>query len=133
MHTFILSIPAVEAAHFAGIAAAVNEPFAPVTLVDDGVDLQAALDEALRSVREPKPVRREGETSFVEGRTYWDRSACNYDTIFTITVVRRTAKTIYTECGKTLRVSTYEGVERVKPFGTYSMCAVMRADNFMAE
>ena len=67
-------------------------------------------------------------TAFEPGKTYFTRSVCDHDTIFSITVTRRTAKTIWTECGKTLRVKPYNGVEQVKPHGSYSMCAVIGAD-----
>lgn len=70
---------------------------------------------------------------FETGKSYFTRSVCDHDTIFDITVVRRTAKTIWTECGKTLRVSVYNGVEQVKPFGTYSMCAIIGADKPLVE
>jgi len=70
-------------------------------------------------------------TAFEANRTYFQRSICDHDTIFKITVVRRTAKTIWTECGKTLRISVYNGVEQVKPFGTYSMCTIIGADKVL--
>jgi hypothetical protein len=43
-----------------------------------------------------------------------------------------TAKTVTTKVnGKTVRrgLSSYNGVEQFKPFGTYSMCAVISADH----
>lgn len=66
--------------------------------------------------------------AFETGKTYFTRSVCDHDTIFEITVKRRTAKTIWTECGKTLRVNVYNGVEQVKPIGSYSMCPIIGAD-----
>lgn len=75
-------------------------------------------------------------TKFQVGRTYFDRSACDHDCVFTMKVVGRTAKTVQVDLGhrglKTLRVAAYGDVETVKPFGTYSMCTVMRADRFQA-
>lgn len=68
-------------------------------------------------------------TQFQTGKTYASRSIVNSDTWNTITVARRTAKTIWTTCGKQLRVFIYEGVEQVKPNGSYSMCAVIGADD----
>lgn len=70
-------------------------------------------------------------TKFQVGKTYFDRSACDYDCIFTMTVTARTEKTITAtvrDQSKTLRIAIWNGVEQVKPFGSYSMCAIMRAD-----
>lgn len=64
---------------------------------------------------------------FEIGKSYTTRSICNHDCIYSITIASRTAKTIKTTDGKTLRVGEYEGAETVKPFGTYSMCPVIRA------
>jgi hypothetical protein len=64
---------------------------------------------------------------FEIGNTYTTRSACDHDCIFSITVVARTAKTIKTSKGKTLRISEYDGREQVKPYGTYSMCPIISA------
>jgi hypothetical protein len=44
-----------------------------------------------------------------------------------VTVAKRTAKTITTTAGKTLRVSVWQGVEQVKPWGTYSMAPIIDA------
>ena len=72
---------------------------------------------------------------FKTGQTYSTRSICDHSCIFSITVLNRTAKTIKiidphdSISIKTLRISTYEGNEQVKPFGTYSMCAVIGADD----
>ena len=68
---------------------------------------------------------------FEIGKTYQDRSACDYDTIYSFTVVSRTAKQLTIEGhGKTCRrgIYVYNGVEHCKPHGTYSMCAVISAD-----
>jgi hypothetical protein len=70
-------------------------------------------------------------TAFIVGKTYWDRSICDYDCVFTFKILARTAKTVTVEVhGKTVKrgVSIWENVERFKPFGTYSMCAVVSAD-----
>lgn len=65
--------------------------------------------------------------AFAPGLTYWTRSIGDSDCIHRITVAKRTAKFITTTEGKRLGVSVYEGEETVKPFGTYSMCAVIGA------
>lgn len=67
---------------------------------------------------------------FEVGKTYYTRSACDYDCIFDIKVISRTEKTIRViEDGmeKTLRVKVWGDEEIVKPDGTYSMCPVIRA------
>lgn len=59
---------------------------------------------------------------FEVGKTYSTRSICDRNCIFSITVAKRTAKTITTDEGKILRISTaYNGIEAVAPFGRYSM------------
>ncbi len=64
---------------------------------------------------------------FEVGKTYTTRSACDYNCIISITVLRRTAKTITTE-DKTFRVSTgYDGFETVKPWGRGSMMPIISA------
>lgn len=74
-------------------------------------------------------------TRFEVGKTYWCRSLCDYDTIFEMTVVKRTAKTITTDEGKTLRIFTVmDGtVEQVRPHGNYSMAPIMSAERFWNE
>jgi len=65
---------------------------------------------------------------FEADRTYFQHSICDHDTVFEITVARRTAKTIWTTCGKQLRISIWRGVEQVKPHGNYSMCTIIGAE-----
>lgn len=67
--------------------------------------------------------------TFQTGKTYSTRSICDSNCIISITIARRTAKTIWTTCGKQLRVSEYDGAETVKPYGTYSMCPIIRAND----
>jgi hypothetical protein len=70
---------------------------------------------------------------FQAGKTYATRSVCDHDCIIRVAVVSRTAKTITADCGhrgvKTLRVSEYDGVEQVKPWGSYSMAPIVSADD----
>jgi hypothetical protein len=68
---------------------------------------------------------------FEAGKTYWTRSIGDHDCVFTIKVLRRTERTIFirdTRGERALRVNAFAGVEQVKPFGTYSMCPIIRAD-----
>lgn len=66
--------------------------------------------------------------TFTTGKTYTTRSACDHDCIISITVAKRTAKTVTTSEGKTLRISAdYTGAECVKPWGSFSMAPVISA------
>ena len=76
----------------------------------------------------------ENLVKFEVGKTYSTRSACDWDTIFSYTVVARTAKTITIE-NKHLHRSKrgvkadYDGIaEACYPEGRYSMCPVIKAD-----
>jgi len=71
-------------------------------------------------------------TTFEPGKTYWTPSIVDADYRVRVTVARRTAKTIVTDQGKTLRISTYCGVEQVKPWGSYSMAPIVSADRVEA-
>lgn len=71
-------------------------------------------------------------SKFETGKTYETRSVGDHDCIFSIKIVRRTAKTVLVfikgQAGaKTLRIGTHEGVEYVKPFGSYSMAPIVKA------
>lgn len=66
--------------------------------------------------------------AFEVGQSYSMTSACDHECVWTYTIARRTAKTIKTTCGKTLRLSVYNGVETCKPLGSYSMAPVLGAD-----
>lgn len=73
---------------------------------------------------------------FEEGKTYYSRSVCNHDCIFTIEVVKRTAKTVtYIYKGKQRR-STIKldenGNEWIRP-DNYSMAPVFRAERQQEE
>lgn len=68
---------------------------------------------------------------FEVGVTYYTRSIGDHNCIFTIKVVKRTAKTVTVIVDdretKTLRPSIYQGAESVKPHGSYSMAASIDA------
>lgn len=70
--------------------------------------------------------------TFEAGKTYYTRSVVDADHIVRVTVASRTAKTIKTDKGKVFRVYTYNGVEQVKPWGSYSMCPIVGADRVAA-
>lgn len=64
---------------------------------------------------------------FEVGSTYSTRSICDSECIVSLTVAKRTAKTITTKAGKVLRITSYNGVEQVKPWGSYSMAPIIDA------
>ena len=69
---------------------------------------------------------------FEAGKVYWTTSIGDSECIYTIKVIRRTAKTLYvTDEGgkpKTLRVKPdYHGHESVAPKGSYSMSPTISA------
>lgn len=66
---------------------------------------------------------------FEAGRSYSTRSICDHNCIITVRVERRTAKTIVTDEGKRFRVGEWEGAEFVKPWGSYSMSPIVRAND----
>ncbi len=71
--------------------------------------------------------------TFEPGKTYETRSICDSNSIIRITVASRTAKTIKTSEGQTLRIKSFENSEYVNPFGVYSMCPTIRAERVVAE
>lgn len=71
--------------------------------------------------------------TFEIGKSYWTRSVCDSDTIITITVTKRSAKFLTTSEGKRLGISTWDGVERVKPWGSYSMAPSISAEHMAIE
>jgi hypothetical protein len=71
---------------------------------------------------------------FQIGHTYYDRSLCDHECVFFFMILARTAKTVtFTYQGETKRrgLTVYNGVEQFRPFGTYSMCAIVGADSRM--
>jgi hypothetical protein len=72
---------------------------------------------------------------FQIGRTYSTRSVCDHECVFFFIILDRTAKTITTQVhGKTVRrgLNVWNGAEQFKPFGNYSMCAIVGADDIEA-
>jgi len=68
---------------------------------------------------------------FEIGKTYAQPSICDYECIFSFTILARTAKSVTVNVhGKTVRrgLSIWNGVEQFKPFGSYSMCTIIGAD-----
>ena len=74
---------------------------------------------------------------FEIGKKYGTRSICDYDCIFSLTVLSRTEKTIKAKVDgfgvKTLRISTkYTNNESVKPLGSYSMSPTVEARELLS-
>jgi hypothetical protein len=69
---------------------------------------------------------------FVAGRSYYGRSICDSNCIYTMLVISRTRCTIRVRMQdgkmKTLRPRRYNGVETVQPNGNYSMALTIGAD-----
>ena len=69
---------------------------------------------------------------FEIGKTYSTRSACDYECVFSFEVVRRTEKTVWIKDRmqgiKGRRVEIDEGVEMIRPYGSYSMAPIIRAN-----
>lgn len=67
---------------------------------------------------------------FEAGKTYSTRSICDHDCVISVTIEKRTAKTVtatFRGEQKTFRVGEYDGAEFIKPWGSYSMAPVIRA------
>lgn len=68
---------------------------------------------------------------FEVGKTYTCRAACNYDTVYSYKVTKRTAKTItiveHGEKPKRVKIFTNDEGEYALPNGRYSMCPIIRA------
>lgn len=74
-------------------------------------------------------------TKFKVGTTYQTRSLCDYDCIFSVTILGRTEKTVTIERnGKQVRrkIRVLDNVERIDPFGRYSMSPIIKADREVA-
>lgn len=67
--------------------------------------------------------------AFETGKTYQTRSPGDADCIIRVTVARRTAKTVTSDCGKRYGITTWNGVETIRPWGRYSMAPTMGADS----
>jgi hypothetical protein len=66
-------------------------------------------------------------TKFEVGKTYATRSACDYDSWFRVIIKSRTEKTVVTERGAK-RIRIIDGVETIKPLGSYSMAPCIWAN-----
>lgn len=90
--------------------------------------------EAIRKAHEEAKANKTQVAQFEVGKTYYTRSICNHDCIFSIKVLKRTAKTVVVlKDGKEKRCKiglSYNGKEEtITPWGIYSMCPVIGALN----
>lgn len=70
------------------------------------------------------------------GKTYMGRFMSDYDSCAYFTILSRTAKTVtfkYHNEIKTRGIRVYGDREQFKPFGTYSMCMVIGADDLVED
>lgn len=68
---------------------------------------------------------------FQPGKTYQTRSIGDWDCIYTVKVVARSGKVLTVEVRGKLQkniAKVVDGVEQFKPFGNYSMCAIICAN-----
>ena len=70
--------------------------------------------------------------AFAVGQTYMTRSICDWNCKIEVTIKSRTRCFVTTSernrADQRLRVSLWDGVEHVKPWGTYSMAPSVGAD-----
>ena len=75
-------------------------------------------------------------TKFEINKTYACRSICDHECVWAFTIASRTAKTIKTTDGKTLRInpvlSEMNQAESVFPMGRYSMAPILTAAKLVA-
>lgn len=70
-------------------------------------------------------------TAFEVGATYFCRSICDSDCIFSFEIIKRTDKTVWIKSAsrtKARRVRVWDGVECIDPHGRYSMSPILSAD-----
>lgn len=79
-------------------------------------------------------------TKFEVGKRYFTRSICDHECIFSIKVLERSDKTIKVinegsvdkkPCR--LKLHDFDDCECVFPYGKYSMCPIIRAENELKE
>jgi hypothetical protein len=74
-------------------------------------------------------------TTFQIGKQYSTRLITDYDSKITFTVLKRTAKTVtivgsLIDSPKAFKVNTkYSNFEQIRPWGSYSMCPILSADD----
>lgn len=67
-------------------------------------------------------------TTFNRGATYQTRSVGDHDCKVTVTIESRTKCFVRTTDGEKFRVFLRDGIERIKPWGSFSMAPTLSAD-----
>ena len=67
-------------------------------------------------------------TKFQANTTYSTRSICDYDTIISVSIAKRTEKTVTDIDGKRYGIKVWDGVEQIMPWGRFSMAPTISAD-----
>jgi len=70
--------------------------------------------------------------TFQTGKTYSTRSICDHNCIISVTIAKRTAKTVTATNGKTFRINVYDNNEQIWPWGKYSMSPIIDATDLVA-
>ena len=74
---------------------------------------------------------------FETGKTYATRLTTDHSAIIRFKIHKRTDKTV-TITGnlvndpQNFRIYLYEGIEKIRPWGSYSMCPIISADQVLA-
>ena len=70
---------------------------------------------------------------FQVGKEYSTNSICDSNCWFTFEITKRTEKSVWIKDGKEIirrLIYIWDGVESIKPHGTYSMAPILRATDF---
>lgn len=73
-------------------------------------------------------------STFIAGKIYFCRSACDHNCVWEFRVERRTATSVWIvdvaghERGGRRAIKTWQGVETCQPMGSYSMAPMLSAD-----
>jgi hypothetical protein len=65
---------------------------------------------------------------FQPNTTYSTRSICDYDTIISVCIAKRTEKTVTDTDGKRYGIKVWDDVEQIMPWGRFSMAPTISAD-----
>ena len=92
--------------------------------------VKAAIRKAHEDAAAAAQAAKDEIKAFEVGKTYQTISICDHNCIFSIEIVKRTAKTVIVKKnGKEQRnrITVIDGRETIYPWGVYSMCPVIRA------
>lgn len=93
--------------------------------------VKAAIRKAHEDAAAAAQAAKNDIKAFEVGRTYQTRSICDHNCIFSVEIVKRTAKTVIVrKNGKEQRnkITVINGRETIYPWGVYSMCPVISAE-----